>query len=67
MTLQTYEIKIELIETPRHPITYFREERKCKTVKGAQRQAERIVSETIEAWRQLSPQIRCYSITPVIR
>ena len=40
------------------PIIYFRKAKRCKTAKGADRQHDRIVMETIDAWRQLSQQIR---------
>lgn len=47
------------------PIIYFRKAKRCKTSKGADRQHNRIVSETIDAWRQFSPQIKRYMISRV--
>ena len=47
------------------PIIYFRKCGKCTTAKGMERQHERIVSETIEAWRPFDQQIRLYTISSV--
>ena len=47
------------------PIIYFRKAKRCKTSKGADRQHNRIVSETIDAWRQFSPQIKRYTVSRV--
>ena len=47
------------------PIIYFRKAKRCKTAKGADRQHNRIVNETIDAWRQFSYQIRRYTISRV--
>ena len=57
MTVQTvkhsfYRIEIDFTETPEHPIVFFRKERKCKTAKGMERQHNRMVNETCDAWRQ---------------
>ena len=47
------------------PIIYFRKAKRCKTAKGADRQHERIVNETVESWRQFSQQIKRYTISRV--
>tara|TARA_B100000925_G_C21966974_1_gene456024 strand:- start:57 stop:443 length:387 start_codon:yes stop_codon:yes gene_type:complete len=60
-----YKIEIDTVESPQHPIVYFRKEGKCKTQKGMDRQHDRIVGETVEAWRPFSSQIRRYTISRV--
>ena len=60
-----YKIEIDTHEAPLHPIVYFRKTGKCTTQKGMDRQHDRIVMETVEAWRQFSEQIRRYTITRV--
>ena len=60
-----YKIEIDTHEAPQHPIVYFRKCRKCSTAKGADRQHNRIVNETVNAWRQFSYQIRRYTISRV--
>jgi len=60
-----YKIEIDTIESPTHPIVYFRKTGKCTTAKGMDRQHNRIVSETIEAWRPFSQQIRRYTVSRV--
>ena len=47
------------------PIIYFRKCRRCTTAKGADRQHNRIVNETVDAWRQFSSQIKRYTISRV--
>jgi len=47
------------------PIIYFRKAGRCTTAKGADRQHNRIVNETVESWRQFSQQIRRYTISRV--
>ena len=47
------------------PIIYFRKARRCTTAKGADRQHNRIVNETVDAWRQFSSQIMRYTISRV--
>ena len=47
------------------PIIYFRKARRCTTAKGADRQHNRIVNETVDAWRQFSSQITRYTISRV--
>ena len=60
-----YKIEVKTIASPQHPITYFRKCGKCTTAKGMDRQHNRIVSETIEAWRPFSQQIRRYTVSRV--
>ena len=60
-----YKIEIDTHEAPLHPIVYFRKEGKCKTAKGMDRQHNRIVNETVEAWRPFSQQIRRYTVSRV--
>jgi len=64
-SLSFYRIEIDTIDAPQHPIVFFRKERKCKTAKGADRQHDRIVNETVDQWRQFSQQIRRYTISRV--
>ena len=70
MTVQTvkhsfYRIEIDFIESPEHPIVFFRKEGKCKTAKGMERQHNRVVNETVDQWRQYSQQISRYTISRV--
>ena len=60
-----YRIEIDTVEAPQHPIVYFRKEGKCTTAKGMDRQHNRVVNETVEAWRQFEGQIRRYTISRV--
>ena len=60
-----YKVEIDTIDAPQHPIIYFRKERKCKTAKGMDRQHNRIVNETVEAWREYGSQIRRYTVSRV--
>ena len=60
-----YRIEIDTHEAPQQPVIYFRKEGKCKTAKGMDRQHNRIVNETVEAWRPFSQQIRRYTISRV--
>ena len=60
-----YKIEIDTVDAPQQPIVYFRKEGKCKTHKGMDRQHDRIVNETIEAWRPFSQQIRRYTVSRV--
>ena len=59
-----YKVEIDLKDSVK-PIIYFRKAKRCKTSKGADRQHNRIVNETVDAWRQFSPQIRLYTISRV--
>ena len=59
-----YKVEIDTKDSVK-PIVYFRKCRKCSTAKGMERQHERIVSETIDAWRQFSSQIQRYTISRV--
>jgi len=47
------------------PIIYFRKAKRCSTAKGADRQHNRIVNETVDAWRQFSSQIQRYTVSRV--
>ena len=60
-----YKVEIDTIDAPQHPIVYFRKARRCKTAKGADRQHDRIVNETVNDWRQFSQQIQRYTISRV--
>ena len=59
-----YKIEIDTKDSE-IPIIYFRKCGKCTTAKGMDRQHNRIVNETIDAWRQFSPQIKRYTISRV--
>ena len=59
-----YKVEIDTKDAVQ-PIIYFRKCGKCTTAKGMERQHERIVSETIEAWRPFSEQIKRYTISRV--
>jgi hypothetical protein len=59
-----YKVEIDTKDSE-IPIIYFRKCRKCSTAKGMDRQHNRIVSETIDAWRPFSQQIRRYTISRV--
>ena len=60
-----YKVEIDTVDAPQHPIIYFRKCKRCKTAKGADRQHNRIVNETVDDWRQYSQQIRRYTISRV--
>jgi len=59
-----YKVEIDTKDAVQ-PIIYFRKAKRCKTAKGADRQHNRIVNETVDAWRQFSPQIKRYTISRV--
>ena len=59
-----YKVEIDTKDAVQ-PIIYFRKCRRCTTAKGADRQHERIVNETVDAWRQYSQQIKRYTISRV--
>ena len=59
-----YKIEIETKDAVQ-PIIYFRKCGKCTTAKGMDRQHNRIVNETVDAWRPFSQQIRRYTISRV--
>ena len=46
-----YKVEVDFVESPCHPIVYFRKEGKCTTQKGMDRQHNRIVNEACDAWR----------------
>ena len=60
-----YKVEIDTKDAPQHPIVYFRKAKRCKTANGADRQHDRIVMETVEAWRPFSEQIKRYTISRV--
>ena len=59
-----YKVEIDTKDAVQ-PIIYFRKAKRCKTAKGADRQHNRMVNETIDAWRPFSQQIRRYTISRV--
>ena len=59
-----YKVEIDTKDAVQ-PIIYFRKAKRCKTAKGSDRQHDRIVMETIDAWRQFSQQIQRYTISRV--
>ena len=60
-----YKVEIDTVDAPQHPIVYFRKARRCSTAKGADRQHNRIVNETVDAWRQFEGQITRYTVSRV--
>ena len=59
-----YKVEIDTKDSVQ-PIIYFRKCKRCKTAKGADRQHNRIVNETVDDWRQYSSQIMRYTISRV--
>ena len=59
-----YKVEIDPKDSVK-PIIYFRKAKRCKTSKGADRQHDRIASETVTAWYPFSQQIRRYTISRV--
>ena len=59
-----YKVEIDTKDAVQ-PIIYFRKAKRCKTAKGADRQHNRIVNETVDAWRQFDGQIKRYTISRV--
>jgi hypothetical protein len=59
-----YKIEIDTKDAVQ-PIIYFRKCGKCSTAKGMDRQHNRIVNETVEAWRPFSEQITRYTVSRV--
>ena len=55
-----YKVEIDTKDAVQ-PIIYFRKAKRCQTSKGADRQHNRIVNETVDAWRPFSQQIRRYT------
>ena len=54
MLYSHYQISVQFPENPQHPIEYFRKAKKCKTVKGMDRQMNRIINEACDAWREMN-------------
>ena len=59
-----YKVEIDTKDAVQ-PIIYFRKANRCKTAKGADRQHNRIVNETVDAWRQFDGQILRYTVSRV--
>ena len=59
-----YKVEIDTKDAVQ-PIVYFRKCRRCTTAKGADRQHDRIVNETVNDWRQFSSQITRYTVSRV--
>ena len=59
-----YKVEIDTKDSVQ-PIIYFRKAKRCSTAKGADRQHNRIVNETVDAWRQFSSQITRYTVSRV--
>lgn len=59
-----YKIEIDTKDAA-IPIIYFRKVRRCTTAKGMDRQHNRIVNETVEAWRPFDRQITRYTVSRV--
>ena len=59
-----YKVEIDTKDVVQ-PIIYFRKAKRCGTAKGADRQHNRIVNETVDAWRQFSSQITRYTVSRV--
>ena len=59
-----YKVEIDTKDAVQ-PIIYFRKAKRCKTAKGSDRQHNRIVNETVDAWRPFSEQIRRYTVSRV--
>ena len=47
-----YKVEIDTVEAPLQPIIYFRKCAKCTTAKGMDRQHNRVMNETCDAWRE---------------
>jgi len=59
-----YKVEIDTKDAVQ-PIIYFRRAKRCKTAKGADRQHNRIVNETVNDWRQFDGQITRYTVSRV--
>ena len=59
-----YKVEIDTKDAVQ-PIIYFRKCRRCKTAKGADRQHNRMVNETVDAWRPFSQKISRYTVSRV--
>ena len=60
-----YKVEIDLHESPEHPIIYFSKCKRCSTAKGADRQHNRMVNETVDSWRPCSQKISRYTVSRV--
>ena len=59
-----YKVEIDTKDAVQ-TIIYFRKCKRCSTAKGADRQHDRIVNETVNDWRQFSSQITRYTVSRV--
>ena len=59
-----YKVEIDTKDAVQ-PIIYFRKCRRCTTAKGMDRQHNRIVNETVDAWRQYEQQFRRITVSRV--
>jgi len=59
-----YKVEIDTKDAVQ-PIIYFRRAKRCKTAKGADRQHNRMVNETVNDWRQFDGQITRYTVSRV--
>jgi len=59
-----YKVEIDTKDAVQ-PIIYFRKCKRCSTAKGADRQHDRIVNETVNDWCQYSQQITRYTVSRV--
>jgi len=59
-----YKVEIDTKDAVQ-PIIYFRKAKRCKTAKGADRQHNRMVNETVNDWRQFDGQITRYTVSRV--
>jgi len=59
-----YKIEVDFVESPQHPITYFRKCGKCTTAKGMERQHDRMVNEACDAWRAYNFRRLTVSVVP---
>ena len=60
-----YKVEIDTKDAPLQPIIYFRKAKRCSTAKGADRQHNRMVNETVNDWRQFDGQILRYTVSRV--
>jgi hypothetical protein len=59
-----YKIQVDFVESPGHPIVYFRKEGKCKTFNGGMRQMDRVTNESCDAWRDYNFRRLTVSVVP---
>jgi len=59
-----YRIEVDFVESPGHPVVYFRKEGKCKTFKGGMRQMDRVTNESCDTWRDYNFRRLTVSVVP---